>query len=117
VVTVPQIRVRPPALRAEVGWTQRELAGQAGIRPDKVSALERGAATGIRLETMTKVCEALGCHAGDLFELDEGDGQPVPVFGGRDEDAPPLKGINEPEVRVDGSTFWREILRGRGRRQ
>lgn len=116
-VTGPHIKVRLPVLRAEIGWTQRELAHKAGMRPDTVSALERGEATGIRFETMIKLCETLGCQPGDLFELDEGDGHHVPVLGGRDEDALLLKRINDPGVRVDGPTFLQELMRRHGGRQ
>jgi len=117
VVTGAHIKVRLPVLRAEIGLTQRELASKAGMRPNTISALERGAATGIRFETMVKLCETLGCQPGDLFELDEGDGHQVPVLGGRDEDALLLKRISDPGVRVDGPTFMQELLRGQGGRQ
>jgi len=65
-----QIHFRLPELRARRRLSQRQVAAAAGIRPDTVSALERGAVRGIRFETLARLCEVLGCEPGDLFELD-----------------------------------------------
>ncbi|HLZ70640.1 MAG TPA: helix-turn-helix domain-containing protein [Dehalococcoidia bacterium] len=65
-----RIRLRLPELRASRRLSQRQVAAAAGIRPDTVSSLERGAVHGIQFETLARLCDALGCEPGDLFELD-----------------------------------------------
>lgn len=40
------------------GWTQRDLASQAGIPQSVVSAIETG--VGVRIDTLERVCTALG---------------------------------------------------------
>src|SRR5579883_1273755 len=65
-----QIRFRLPELRARRRLSQRQVAAAAGVRPDTVSALERGQAHGIQFETLARLCDALGCEPGDLFELE-----------------------------------------------
>ena len=79
------ITVRLPILRAERGLSQRQLAELAGVRPDTVSALERGASEGIRFDTLARLCDALGCEPGDIFELAP-EFHAVPLLGGPDED-------------------------------
>ena len=112
-VPTATIKVRLPVLRAERGLTQRQLAAQAGMRPDTVSALERGDAAGMRFDTIVRLCEALACKPGDLFELVD-DGHRVPVFGGDDEDEILLQRLADP-VRVDGPSFLEALLRDRDR--
>ncbi|MBI3977700.1 MAG: helix-turn-helix domain-containing protein [Chloroflexi bacterium] len=53
-----RVRVRIPALRAERRLSQRQLAALAGLRPDTVSALERGESAGIRFDTLARLCVA-----------------------------------------------------------
>lgn len=65
-----QIRFRLLELRARRRMSQRQVAAAAGVRPDTISALERGAVHGIQFETLARLCDALGCEPGDLFELD-----------------------------------------------
>lgn len=77
--------LRLPILRAERRLSQRQLAALAGVRPDTISALERGESTGIRFDTLARLCEVLECDPGDLFEVEE-DFHRVPVLGGPDED-------------------------------
>jgi transcriptional regulator with XRE-family HTH domain len=57
----------------------------AGMRPDTIAALERGASAGIQFDTLAKLCDALGCEPGDIFEL-EPECHAVPLLGGPDED-------------------------------
>ncbi len=79
------ITVRLPILRAERGLSQRQLAVLAGVRPDTISALERGASEGIRFDTLARLCDALGCEPGDIFELAP-EFHAVPLLGGPYED-------------------------------
>ncbi|HZQ38119.1 MAG TPA: helix-turn-helix transcriptional regulator [Dehalococcoidia bacterium] len=65
-----QIRLRLPELRARRRMSQRQVAAVAGLRPDTISALERGQAHGIQFETLARLCDALGCQPGELFELE-----------------------------------------------
>ena len=45
-----------------------ELAEHLGITLANVSILKNGHAKAIRVETLNKLCEALDCQPGDLFE-------------------------------------------------
>jgi putative transcriptional regulator len=45
-----------------------ELADRVGITPQNLSVLKTGRAKAIRFSTLEKLCEALGCQPGDLFE-------------------------------------------------
>jgi putative transcriptional regulator len=44
------------------------LAEQVGITPQNLSVLKTGRARAIRFSTLEKLCEALDCQPGDLFE-------------------------------------------------
>jgi putative transcriptional regulator len=44
------------------------LAEQVGITPQNLSVLKTGRARAIRFSTLEKLCEALECQPGDLFE-------------------------------------------------
>lgn len=103
------IRVRLPQLRAERRLTQRQLAAMAGVRPDTISALERGETAGIRFDTLARLCEVLDCEPGDLFELEQ-DAHRIPVLGGPDEDELVRGRLLEPGRRVDGPSFLAELL-------
>lgn len=46
--------------RRTLGWSQRRLAGEAGLSQSTVSRLERGRATGIPLEAIDATLEVLG---------------------------------------------------------
>jgi len=46
-----------------------ELAEQVGITPQNLSVLKSGRAKAIRFSTLEKLCEALDCQPGDLFEF------------------------------------------------
>jgi len=45
-----------------------ELADQAGIAKNTVLALYHEKAKGVTFEVMEKICAALNCQPGDLFE-------------------------------------------------
>ena len=105
------VRPRLPLLRAEQRLSQRQLAVLAGVRPDTVSALERGQAAGIRFETLARLCDVLNCEPGEFFELQQ-DLHRVPLLGGPDEDDLVRQRIDEAPTgrRVDGVTFLGELL-------
>jgi len=48
------------------------LAEQVGITPQNLSVLKTGRARAIRFSTLEKLCEALDCQPGDLFEYRAG---------------------------------------------
>lgn len=50
------------------------LAEQVGITPQNLSVLKTGRAKAIRFSTLEKLCEALDCQPGDLFEYRAGGG-------------------------------------------
>ena len=115
------VRIALPTVRARRGLSQRQLAALAGLRPDTVSALERGASAGIRFDTLARLCEVLGCDPGDLLEIDR-DEHRVPSVGGPDEDDLVRSRLRAAEPRIDGPTFLAELLResngqGPGRNQ
>ena len=53
------------------------LAEQVGITPQNLSVLKTGRARAIRFSTLEKLCEALDCQPGDLFEYRAGGAAPV----------------------------------------
>ena len=53
------------------------LAEAVGITPQNLSVLKTGRAKAIRFSTLEKLCEALECQPGDLFEFRVGEAQPV----------------------------------------
>jgi putative transcriptional regulator len=48
------------------------LAELVGITPQNLSVLKTGRARAIRFSTLEKLCEALECQPGDLFEFRPG---------------------------------------------
>jgi putative transcriptional regulator len=94
------VRLRLPVLRAERRLSQRQLAALAGVRPDTVSALERGDTAGIRFDTLARLCDVLDCEPGAIFELDR-DPHSVPVLGGPDEDDIVRRRLSQAERRAD----------------
>jgi putative transcriptional regulator len=55
------------------------LAEQVGITPQNLSVLKTGRARAIRFSTLEKLCEALECQPGDLFEYRAGATTPPPA--------------------------------------
>ncbi len=45
-----------------------ELASRVGITMANLSILKNGKAKAVRFSTLEKLCEALDCQPGDLFE-------------------------------------------------
>lgn len=103
-----EVRIRTERLRDARKLSQAELAARAGVRRDTISALERGRSQGIQFETLARLCEALDCQPGDLFELVEE--EPTLVLGGPDEDAILRERLANPGRRIDGPTFLRALL-------
>jgi len=60
--------VRISQLRQDRGWTQKELAGKAGITQNHVSRIEKGRMTP-RRGTLTGIAEAFGIKTEDLEAL------------------------------------------------
>ena len=108
-----EVKVLLPVLRARKRMSQRQLAALAGLRPDTVSALERGKVHGIRFDTMARLCEVLDCKPGDLFEFVD-DGHRIPVFGGDDEDDVIRGRLGETDKNlIDGPSFLQALITGR----
>src|SRR5207244_6540908 len=103
------VRIALPALRARRGLSQRQLAVLAGLRPDTISALERGESSGIRFDTLARLCETLDCGPGELLELDLDDHR-VPTLGAESEDGLIRERLRDPGDRVDGETFMAALL-------
>lgn len=53
--------------RQELGWTQEELAGRAGISRGYLSRLERGVPERPGLDVLSRVCAAMGRSWTELF--------------------------------------------------
>jgi putative transcriptional regulator len=45
----------------------KELAERIGITEQNVSPLKSGKVKGIRFDTLARICDALGCQAGDIL--------------------------------------------------
>lgn len=45
-----------------------ELADKVGITLANISILKNGKAKAVRMETLDKICAALGCQPGDILE-------------------------------------------------
>jgi len=56
-----------------------ELAERVGITPQNLSVLKTGRARAIRFSTLEKLCEALECQPGDLFEYRAGAATAIPT--------------------------------------
>lgn len=110
------ITVGLPTLRIRRRLSQRQLAALAGVRPDTISALERGDTHGIQFETLARLCEVLQCTPGDLLIFERTNEHAVPVLGGPNED--PLLARRLAEVdrapRVDGPSFLAALLERSG---
>ena len=106
------IKLALPRLRARRRLSQRQLAALAGMRPDTISALERGDTRGIQFDTLARLCEALGCTPGDLLLYELPDHHELPVLGGPDEDELLARRVAELDraPRIDGPSFLAALL-------
>ncbi len=107
------IEVALPRLRARRRLSQRQLAALAGVRPDTISALERGDTRGIQFDTLARLCEALQCTPGEILLVDQ---QPAPALGGPDEDELVRQRLAELEhaPAIDGPAFLAALLERAG---
>jgi len=62
------IKIKLKALLKEKGVTQKELVSITGIRQPTLSAMNMGKTLRIKIEDMNKICAALNCQPGDIFE-------------------------------------------------
>lgn len=51
----------------------RELSERIGITEQNVSLLKSGKVSGIRFDTLARICEALQCQPADILEYRQGD--------------------------------------------
>lgn len=65
------IVVRIDVMLAKRKMSVTELSEKVGITMANLSILKNGKAKAVRLETLEKLCKALDCQPGDLFEYVE----------------------------------------------
>ena len=65
------IVVRIDVMLAMRKMSVTELSEKVGITMANLSILKNGKAKAVRLETLEKLCKALDCQPGDLFEYVE----------------------------------------------
>jgi putative transcriptional regulator len=58
------------SLLAERGMTLTDLADRVGITVVNLSVLKNGRAKAVRFNTLTAICDALGCQPGDLLRVE-----------------------------------------------
>lgn len=54
---------------ADRGMTLTELAGRVGVSIVNLSVLKNNHAKAVRFSTLTAICDALECNAGDILGL------------------------------------------------
>lgn len=65
-------RKRLRELRAALGWSQEQLAEQAGLNYKHYQEIERGGKTDIRFSTLVRLAAALGISLHELFLEEQG---------------------------------------------
>jgi putative transcriptional regulator len=65
-----RITVHLDELLQTKGMTLVELSTHVGVTVVNLSILKNGHARAIRFNTLTAICDALGCTPGDLLRLD-----------------------------------------------
>ena len=76
--TVPDshaIAIHLDKLLADRGMTLTELSERVGVSVVNLSILKNGLARAIRVSTLTRLCQVLGCQPGDLLSYDNAAGQ------------------------------------------
>ena len=66
-----KIILRLDRVMADRKMSLNELSEKVGITMANLSILKNGKAKAVRLETLEKLCKALDCQPGDLFEYVE----------------------------------------------
>ncbi len=56
----------------------KDLAAEVGITEANLSLLRTGKVKGVRFDTLSRICAALGCKPGDILDFVEGP-EPAPV--------------------------------------
>lgn len=67
------IVIRIDVMLAKRKMSVSELADRVGITLANMSVLKTGKAKAVKFSTMAKICKALDCQPGDLFEYRETD--------------------------------------------
>ena len=62
------IRINIDVMLAKRKMSVTELSEKLGITMANVSILKNGKAKAVKVETLNKLCAALDCQPGDLFE-------------------------------------------------
>lgn len=62
------IIIRLDVMLAKRKMSVTELSERVGITMANISILKNGKAKAIKLETLNKICQVLGCQPGDLLE-------------------------------------------------
>lgn len=62
------IKSRLKVQLAKCEMTQKQLAEVTGIRPPTISQIALGTAKHIPVDVLDKICAALNCQPGDIFE-------------------------------------------------
>ena len=65
------IKSKLQIILAEKRLSHTELSKMTGVRQPTISALANNTAKHIPIDVLDKVCKALGCNVGDLFEYVE----------------------------------------------
>jgi putative transcriptional regulator len=70
-----RISVHLDQLLEERAMTLVELSARVGVTVANLSILKNGHARAIRFNTLTAICDALGCLPGDVISLDPAEDQ------------------------------------------
>jgi putative transcriptional regulator len=62
------VRINLAVLLAKKKWKQSDLVRMTGIRTNTINDMYHEFALSIKIEHINKICEALGCTAGELIE-------------------------------------------------
>jgi putative transcriptional regulator len=65
-----RVVVHLDALLAERDMTLTDLASRVGVSVVNLSKLKNGHVRAIRFNTLTSICDTLGCQPGDLLSID-----------------------------------------------
>lgn len=65
------IKIKIDKLLLEKNMKVKELAELVGITPSNLSILKNGRASGVRFNTLNKICKALDCQSGDILIYEE----------------------------------------------
>ena len=69
------IRINIDVMLAKRKMSVTELSEKVGITMANISILKNGKAKAIRMDTLDKICRALGCQPGDILEYVEEEGE------------------------------------------